>query len=398
MMGDTKPAMLSPEWVKRWWMGERYACPPHLEAPLASALADRQYEEGRFLAVMGFILALASLVIDAVIVPERFWEIAAVRLAPTIPLQLLALAMPRERLIWQKLFIGLSLCVFATSLVYASQLAPPGAALALALGPIILLGTAVPLLPFSKPQLALFVAGFVIPVSAATMQAGFSPDFTQTLEMALLIVAFGAAVIGLRLRRLEQQRALATLLAESRLKELENSNERLRQLSMQDPLTDLANRRWVETAFARDYALSREEVPGYPCLFLLDLDHFKAFNDRWGHGAGDDCLLAVAGVLQHVASTHGGIAARFGGEEFVLLLRIEDLAQSQVIAEQIRVAVERIEIRSDIAGLTATCTTSIGIAIHEESSAPELSDLLKRADEALYQAKNDGRNRTSIAA
>ena len=388
----------SPVSALEWWMGEKQAIPAQLQAPLAAALAERHYREGRFLAVMGFFLALTSLIIDALIVPDKIWDIAATRLIPTVPLQILAFAMPPERLAWQKFFIGASLCVFATSLVLTSRIAGGDLADAMTLGPVILLGIAVPLLPYSKRELGLFIGGYAISVGLAMLQVDLDRDMAKTLLIMLILVAAGSAVIGLRLRRLEEQGSLATLLAETRAAELENSNERLRQLSMQDPLTDLANRRWVETAFARDYAKSREEVPGYACVFLLDIDHFKAFNDRWGHGAGDDCLLAVARVLQHAASTHGGIAARFGGEEFVLLMRIEDLALASIIAEQIRVAIERIEIACGIPGQTATVTISIGIAVHEPVSPPELSSLLKSADEALYRAKSEGRNRYILAA
>ena len=396
-MGDGKGDAFSPARGWDWWIGETPAAPAQLEAPFAAALAERHFREGRFLAVMGFVLGLTSLVIDALIVPEKVWQIAAWRLIPTVPLQLLAFALPRKHLLWQKFLIGASLCVFATSLIFTSQIAQGGLAIAMTLSPIVILGIAVPLLPYSRLELALFLVGYVFPVMLAMLHVGLEADLVKTLLIMLAIVAMGATAIGLRLRALEEQGALATLLAETRARELETSNERLRQLSMQDPLTDLANRRWVESAFTRDYAKSAEEVPGYACVFLLDIDHFKAFNDRWGHGAGDDCLLAVARVLQHAASTHGGIAARFGGEEFVLLLRIEDLAMATTIAEQIRVAVERIEIACGHPGQSATCTISIGIAIHEDQSPPALSDLLKQADEALYRAKDEGRNRFSFA-
>ena len=379
-------------------MGERLRCPSHLEGRLATVMEDRRFREGRFLGVMGLVFGVLSLAVDALIVPEKILEIAILRLFPTVPLQLIAILMPRERLAWQQVALGASLCAFAVSLVISSQFVPYGPSTAIVLGPVILLGIAVPLLPFSKTALSIFLVAFVVPVAAATMSVGLSPDFTRTLLIVLVIVAGGSALIGLRLRRLERQGALATLIAEERAQELEVSNTRLTQLSMQDPLTSLANRRWTEAAFARDYALSRDEAPGQTAVLLLDLDHFKEFNDRWGHDVGDRALKAVAEVIRHKASDHCGLAARIGGEEFVILVRAFDVAEAMNLAEEIRLGIERIEIRIDSVRDSVTCSASIGVAVHEGHDAPELKILLKRADDALYEAKRDGRNRFKLAA
>ena len=165
---------------------------------------------------------------------------------------------------------------------------------------------------------------------------------------------------------------------------------------MEDPLTGLANRRRAEQAFAEHYSMPATAGQAGPALFMLDLDHFKAFNDQWGHQAGDACLRAVAEVLRHAASRHGGLAARFGGEEFIFLLRADDAGRAQAIAEELRVAIERIEIEDHGATSTATCTSSIGIALHQGPEAPNLARMLSAADAALYRAKADGRNRTMV--
>ena len=102
--------------------------------------------------------------------------------------------------------------------------------------------------------------------------------------------------------------------------------------------------------------------------------------------------------MRHTISTHGGLAARFGGEEFVVLLRVGSISDALRIAEDLRVGVERIEIESEVTGRTVSCTTSIGVAVHEAASPPSLSDMLKRADAALYEAKDAGRNRFKLAA
>ena len=175
----------------------------------------------------------------------------------------------------------------------------------------------------------------------------------------------------------------------------EQSQRQLLKIAQTDTLTGLANRARLSDIFKREQQRTRRyNTP--MTLLALDLDHFKAFNDQWGHQAGDACLRAVAEVLRHAASRHGGLAARFGGEEFIFLLRADDAGRAQAIAEELRVAIERIEIEDHGATSTATCTSSIGIALHQGPEAPNLARMLSAADAALYRAKADGRNRTMV--
>ncbi|HCB78549.1 MAG TPA: hypothetical protein DEP68_07195 [Erythrobacter sp.] len=219
---------------------------------------------------------------------------------------------------------------------------------------------------------------------------------TSAFAAITIVTAATATIIAHRVHWLERRNLLLTLEAGSRAATLEGSNARLTELSMEDPLTGLANRRRAEQAFAEHYSMPATAGQAGPALFMLDLDHFKAFNDRWGHQAGDACLRAVAEVLRHAASRHGGLAARFGGEEFIFLLRADDAGRAQAIAEELRVAIERIEIEDHGATSTATCTSSIGIALHQGPEAPNLARMLSAADAALYRAKADGRNRTMV--
>lgn len=380
-----------------WWKRETFPCPPHLRTRLSTALGDRQYHEARFLIFLGIVVTFVSLLVDAVTSPTTLGEIALVRLGSVLPIQFAALAMPRSRIAWQKFLAGLSLCVFCLTLAYASSLAPPPADAFLAMGIIAVLGISTPLMPFSMRGVAMFLGGIVVPTSAFFLLVHRDLEFAQTFAAILVLVALGAVVLSRRMRWLERRALLLTIQAEERALALEDSNARLTELSMQDPLTNLANRRWAQIAFARDYALTAAEGLGTTALLLLDLDHFKDFNDRWGHDAGDRCLQAVAEVLRHAAGAHGGLAARFGGEEFVLLLRADGPGEARALAEEIRIGVERIEVRVDSPPHTLGCTVSIGIALHASDEEPKLSDLLKRADKALYEAKSEGRNRSVLS-
>lgn len=170
--------------------------------------------------------------------------------------------------------------------------------------------------------------------------------------------------------------------------------ERLRIQSIREPLTGLFNRRYLEESLARE--LSRCERRGLPLsLMMLDLDHFKSFNDLHGH-VGGDALLAGFGQLLQKHSRAEDIACRFGGEEFTLILPEADLDAACERAEAIRAAVETLRIRHLGQELPAV-TVSIGVAsfpLHGRDG----DTLLRRADEALYRAKREGRNRVYSVA
>ena len=367
-----------------------------LRAALKDALADTHYREGRFLLVVIMVVAVLSLATDLLVAPQNLGQVAAVRLGLVLPLSGIALLLPRRLVGLQKVMIALALVAFGLSMAFASLFVPsPGDAL-LALGVVTLLALALPVLPFRGPALVAFILLYVLAVGGFLYMSQHDIVKTSAFAAITIVTAATATIIAHRVHWLERRNLLLTLEAGSRAATLEGSNARLTELSMEDPLTGLANRRRAEQAFAEHYSMPATAGQAGPALFMLDLDHFKAFNDRWGHQAGDACLRAVAEVLRHAASRHGGLAARFGGEEFIFLLRADDAGRAQAIAEELRVAIERIEIEDHGATSTATCTSSIGIALHQGPEAPNLARMLSAADAALYRAKADGRNRTMV--
>jgi diguanylate cyclase (GGDEF)-like protein len=167
---------------------------------------------------------------------------------------------------------------------------------------------------------------------------------------------------------------------------------RLRERSERDPLTNLRNRRALDGALERERP--RAQRYGRPlAVVTMDVDHFKAVNDRFGHAAGDEVLRRVAGVL-----TEGvrdiDVAARAGGEEFVLVLPETTAAAAREVAERLRVAVAEMVVEHE--GERIGVRLSAGVAAWPECvAAPE--DLLEASDRALYAAKRGGRNRVSVA-
>ncbi len=167
---------------------------------------------------------------------------------------------------------------------------------------------------------------------------------------------------------------------------------KLEELSTTDELTKLPNRRYFNDRLARE--LSQARRWGHPLsVLVIDVDHFKKLNDREGHAAGDEALIAVAGVLRG-ALREVDVVARWGGEEFVVVLERTTEADALVVGEKLRRAVEAIALSSTAGQPEGHLTVSIGAA--QLLDGEDASGLVQRADRAVYQAKKAGRNRVSI--
>lgn len=171
----------------------------------------------------------------------------------------------------------------------------------------------------------------------------------------------------------------------------------LARLSSQDSLTGIANRRHFDEALERAcrHAARTGEAIG---LAMIDVDHFKQYNDGYGHGAGDDALCQVAGILQGVARRPYDMAARYGGEEFVLLLR--EAAHFADTLEQLRHEIMGLQIPHALSETAAVLTISGGGIVARLTAAVAPATLLRRADALLYRSKKEGRNRvlTEVAS
>ena len=173
---------------------------------------------------------------------------------------------------------------------------------------------------------------------------------------------------------------------------LHDANARLQQIAMQDGLTGIANRRCFDQTLAREHRrAARLEMP--LALLLVDVDWFKAFNDTYGHLAGDACLRGIAQALDPNARRPLDLVARYGGEEFAVLLPDTDEAGAMAIAEAVRKSVR--ELALDHAGSPAgMVSVSIGVGVARPRPAgPDATGLVDMADAALYRAKAAGRDR-----
>lgn len=190
---------------------------------------------------------------------------------------------------------------------------------------------------------------------------------------------------------LAQVRANETLelKVSERTQELAELNQKLKELSYTDPLTHLYNRRYLEEAAAKEWQRCLRKNAHFSVL-LLDIDHFKQINDRFGHDAGDYCLQTMAQHLRELLRWSTDIVSRYGGEEFCVVLPETDSAGAWEVAQRILTAVARIPLRVDSDEISIT--VSIGISTAKGKQDGYLSALFTEADAALYAAKSSGRN------
>ncbi len=174
---------------------------------------------------------------------------------------------------------------------------------------------------------------------------------------------------------------------------LKRQADLLRSMAFNDGLTGVANRRWFDERLQVEWLrCRRNKMP--LSLILFDLDHFKAYNDRYGHQAGDDCLRAVASAMKSRLGRPADLLARYGGEEFVCLLPETPLEGARAKAEDLGRAVLELAIAHADSPTAPVVTISRGVAMAAPALDGNPGELLQRADEHLYAAKRAGRNRT----
>jgi diguanylate cyclase (GGDEF)-like protein len=170
--------------------------------------------------------------------------------------------------------------------------------------------------------------------------------------------------------------------------------QRLESLSVTDGLTGIANRRYFDDFLKAEWLRAKREG-GNIGLIMVDIDHFKAFNDHYGHLEGDHCLQKVAATLKEQAQRPRDLVARFGGEEFAIVLPSIHFDGMKVVADRIRTSLTAAALPHEASDTSDILTVSMGLAWAEPSSSDNMDVLIEAADEALYAAKAGGRNRYS---
>ncbi|HOX17403.1 MAG TPA: diguanylate cyclase [Spirochaetales bacterium] len=221
-----------------------------------------------------------------------------------------------------------------------------------------------------------------------------APDWVRVLMTLAYagVAAWAVWIVATRSTRRELHHKIDELLEVKR--ELEEANAQLERLSLADPLTGIPNRRKLDEEFERLWAAASRDMVDLACL-MIDIDHFKAYNDHYGHLEGDECLRRVAACLVASLERATDFVGRYGGEEFLVLLPRVDGAGARLVAERLRKAVERLQIAHAAWKSVGVVTISVGVAAKVPRPGGDPSALIREADVALYLAKSRGRNRVA---
>ncbi|MDP2226673.1 MAG: diguanylate cyclase [Moraxellaceae bacterium] len=377
--------------------GWRLHFPAPLEAEFQADYTARYQTHMIISGLLGVLALLACGVIDPIWMPDVMTELWTIRIATTLPI-LVLLLFSRTPFLTRHMqaVTATGACIFVAGLVALSHTAtePFNHYYAGAI-------TLVMLVVFVLSRLQ-FVWGLC---SAALMMiilnthhlliAG-SSLMLMTIHNFIFIASATFALVGTFLvERSLRQNYLQSRLLSFENHDLEESNLRLQYLTAIDGLTQIANRRSLDMTLTTEWqrALRKREPLG---VVMIDVDHFKLFNDTYGHQAGDECLRGVAGALKDFARRPGDIAARYGGEEFVLVLTNATSAQARIVAERVRDRILELAIPHQSSS-HGNVTASFGVASivpTNQHNGPEV--LLLAADQALYRAKHSGRNRVSV--
>ena len=244
----------------------------------------------------------------------------------------------------------------------------------------------------------------VLVAALATLLTGLAgwrltASITRPLRQA---VAFADAVGGGQLdaplpRHADDECGMLLRALKTMATQLQGAKERMQQLAIQDGLTGAYNRRHFDAVLATEHeravraAQRSGDDAAHLALLMIDVDHFKRYNDRYGHPAGDACLIAVVEAIHAAGLRPGDLVARYGGEEFVLVLPVCDAVGAMQVAERVRVQVAELHLRADRA-TPAPVSVSIGVAAVTDARRSTPAELINAADKALYDAKHGGRN------
>lgn len=368
--------------------------PPAMET---AYLHDKAVERLRLLrigAVLAMVLSNGMLLTDWLMVPDQFDMALCLRLLVHTPL-LLAWLFSVHRLgtasrEWFGFCMSLVSAAIGMYLSIASTNAQ-GPPYLITLALILLFNTGVVRLRF---WMTLRVNVVLLTFYAGALLLVRSMPLELMVAMTLVVVATALFVLHSGYWLEHEDRSNWLMLQHEHLlaRVLQQGNAQLERLSRTDPLTELPNRRQFDEALSKVWARAQQSGSDV-ALLMMDVDHFKRYNDHYGHPAGDACLKDLAQVMARHLRQSEDLVARFGGEEFIAVLSNTSLPLAMAAAERVRAGIERLNRPHADSPGRQQVTISIGVACGRPGVALASSAaLIHQADEALYQAKAGGRN------
>lgn len=371
------------------------AWPKEVQQDYNSLVRERLYREGKFLLLLGLAIGLASTFIDYWVSPTLALDGFVLRTTFILPVTLLGLlSIKLQRVKVMTWCLAVSQIAFAGVLIHLASHLPATTAAQYYLATALLLGVSNVIIPYSMRGMIGYNASYIVAVIAIVLGHGLAQFASQVDFLTTLILVSAATMpVAYRSELLRQRNFLLATRHRLASEELVEANRMLRELSERDSLTGMHNRRYFERAFKEGGRTVKPADTGLMALMMIDLDQFKAFNDRHGHQAGDHCLRTVGGTLRKVFAENTGLVARYGGEEFIGAVRVKSVRHAHNLAENLRQAILDLPGRTQDAPLV---TTSVGVAVVPVTIDLTLEDIIEMADAALYSAKRAGRNRVEL--
>lgn len=392
------------------WRPPRLGFEPEEEARFVAASQAarlRHFLSSGVVALVAFNLFLLS---DWMMVPDRFGDALRLRLLVFTPVALLMLTVTarypdivlRLPAVFVEAVAMLAGVCAALCLVYVLMLtdSPYVGMYRCGLLPILVYGTLVQRFRF---MFALAFSCCILLLHLATIWFAWGrpspyPELEPPILLLLLTVMLYTLIMNYRMELEERRRFQQKERSADLRQRLQASQARLEALSRQDALTGVPNRRRFDDVAASQWA-HHLRTGDRLAILLIDVDHFKAFNDHHGHPAGDQCLRLVAQALQSALSDTDATLARWGGEEFIVLLPRTDEVVAQRVGRQLCDAVRALALRHEASPTSGVVTISVGVALARPAMDElSLSGLVAQADAALYQAKHAGRDRCRLAS
>ncbi|RTL32570.1 MAG: GGDEF domain-containing protein [Burkholderiales bacterium] len=371
--------------------------PAELEARF---FADHAAQRRKLLLVSGALTTVLFnwlLLSDWLMVPDMVEQALKLRLFVFTPCTLIGLYLiarwpPPIAREWLATGLGLTAALFNIYVCTTSK-DPLAGPYLVSLVPIVMFSNSVAQMRFFPALVMdlfiLLMYGYGVHVLADQSPMAVMIPAGLTLTSAIVFTLYGCYV----LERDERQNWLLRLREQMLLRELEQANRHLDEASRCDILTQVSNRRHFDEFLQQVWERARRDGSEIS-LMMIDVDHFKAYNDRYGHPEGDTCLKDVAAMLKRRLRRPGDLIARFGGEEFIAILSGAPLTTAASAAERVRKGVEELNRPHASSPTQPMVTVSIGVAcLRPNSPYANPAQLIAAADEALYQAKSRGRNR-----
>ncbi len=371
---------------------------PETERKFQNDTGDRRRDRILVSALLGLVVFNAFLLNDYANRPEIIEFAIVVRLGfVTLSCLPLLYFLKVARSVWlREMIIGTAIVIVTIGAIVVNLATTSDDAIFDAFSFSLVIVATNTLMPLRFSTHAIVTFFVLIVIALGTFWHETIPFIAQKNSIIIHVATAGfTLIVSFRLEREQRIVYLNMMKAEGRQREVDRINGELASLSRTDALTGVANRRDFDEQLEIAHS---DAINAYVPLALLslDVDNFKLYNDSWGHLKGDECLQQVATAISSVVEHRSAKFARIGGEEFGVILQGRDALDAIEIADEIRIAVAQLHIPHPANTGHDFVTASIGVASFRNSAGDNIQSLLSRVDEALYRAKDNGRNRTEL--